>query len=126
MGMNYEIYKNRRTALIFRVTYQELPKGLAAWKIADMDAFHENLGMWCPDDQDLLEMFFSTPISGIPQHVANIRDKYVGVAGVSDDDMIEKIKLRYLDYGYDVVITTEKGVDFTESEPDNKVRIVWG
>ena len=123
--MNYDIYKNRRTAIVFRGPHRDLPAELASWEIADLDAFHEHLDMWCPPEEDPMEMFFSAPFSGIPTHKANVAAPFVGVAGEMDSDVIETLKSQYLMRGYDVVTVLGNNVDYTQSDPDNKVRIVW-
>ena len=124
--MRPEIYQNRRVAVIFRGPLSELPSELSAWDFSDLDAFYGSLDIWCPESRDSIEMYFSAPKLGIPQHVANIRDLHVGTCGKDiSDDTVAEIKRRYLECGYDVLIIADDHEDFTESEPDNKVRIIW-
>ena len=125
--IDFSIYRNKRTALLFKEAYDTLPEGLVDWVISDLDAFFENLDMWADPSLSPEQALFSNPIGGIRQHLANHTRANVGVAGIrlaEDQALFAKIKQIYLDHGYDVIILGPHTVHFIQHKPDNKVRIV--
>jgi len=125
--MNYNVFQNRHTAVLFRGPLEDLPSELSAWKHTDLDAFSENLAIWCPEGLGRVAALFTNPIPGLRQHLANQRDINVALVGniLAEDAFREDIKAEYLKRGYDVLVVDGVSVEFTEAEQDDKVRICW-
>jgi len=123
--MNYDAYRNRRVAALYYGLFDELPDGLSSWAISDLDAFFGNLDVWCPPDTTPVQAFFSSPVIGLRQHLANTRYPNVGAAGKRLDEIAEELKIAYLERGYDVMEINGLDMGYIPSKQDGQVRITW-
>ena len=112
-------FKNKRVAILFLKEISNLPEEYKDWAIADFDAYLENLDLWAENDD--IDNFFSIPIPGLKQHLAETKKTHVGAAGKLLYKNLESIKQEYLNRGYDVLELNEK-MKYTQCT-NEKVRI---
>src|SRR5690348_472006 len=76
---------------------------------SDLGAFFENLEVW--GKGDWLDNLFSSPIPGIKQNLANIKNISVGLYGerLLEKDILEKIISKYTQLGYHTILVDKEG-----------------
>lgn len=128
MNFDLDFYKNKKVSVFFFGSVDNLPESLNSWYIIDFDLFIQNFDMWRNSDDNKVDAFFSNPIFGIKQHIANLSESNTCVIGEElskKKNIFADIKLRYLSLGYDVIEIENNKVNYTPCVKDNNVRIIW-
>ena len=122
--INFDAFAIQPTAILYLDRYKALPKN--DWAFTDLDAFYQNFELWSTGKPTIEDLFSLPTGRGLKQHLANFREKSVGIAGECLIDHKEEIIRKYLEKNYSVVIyDPEKDkVEFIENQ-NQKVRLMW-